>query len=173
MVSPRRIPYLLTCCGQSLIENRVLSKHNDIHLEGSKVWERLKELRSPPIRHPLVDTLYNDKEFTPYEFLSRKEVWQEESLGVLAKAPRTYLDMVVTTPGRNLRILFKIIDGFKCDIFWQFLRIHRWIKSNRTSISRLESHCYKELLEYYDLDNPPKFRSMLLHAGEVDEDTYR
>lgn len=141
------IAYLLTCSGKTLYyEGNQGDKNKFMFDMGSQVWERLQEL--PPIRNPLVETVLDDKEFGLDELLSRKEAWLSETLGVLEQAPRTYLDMVVTKPGRNLRILFKIIDGFKCDILWNYLDIEGGKKYSSNHPSRLESYSYKEVSHY-------------------------
>lgn len=164
------IPYLLTCCGKTHYEGNKRYKYRIQYYTGLKVWERLQELRSPPIRYPLVDATLDNKDVTIEEILSRREVCLSETLGVVEQAPRTYLDMVLTKPGRNLRILIKIIDGFKCDIWFHFLTIY---ESNRIKLptdhsSRLESYCYKELFEYYDMDNPINF--LIKHKYDRDPD---
>lgn len=138
------IPYLLTCSGKTHYEGNQRYKYRILYFTGQKVWERLQELRS----HPLLDSTLDNKDVTIEEILSRREAWLYETLGVVEQAPRTYLDMVLTKPGRKLRILIKIIDGFKCDIWFHFLTIYERNKIILPSNdpSRLESYCYKELL---------------------------
>lgn len=172
--SYEELPYLKTCCGQTIMKKSFFSKYNEMNYYGHKLWNRLKERLDPPIRHPLLDTVQYKMEYSPYEFLTRKEEWQEESLGVLNNAPRTYLDMVVSRPGLNVRILLKIIDGYKCNIFYDSLTIDRRRKSNRTSISGFESHSYKKLFEYYDGDNTKTFASTLHKDGfNLEDETYQ
>jgi hypothetical protein len=158
------------CGNNEILEHHMKKCHYFINEQANMLGYRLIELRDPPIRHPESDTILYNIEFTPDEFLTRKKEWEEESLGVLNKAPRTYIDMVVSTPVENKRILFKIIDGFKCDILIEHLSLTEEKVSYRTLVSGLEKHSYKQLFEHYDLDNP--FIISRLHKEGLIEDDF-
>jgi hypothetical protein len=147
------LTYLKTCCGQTITKRTISNRENEMFYYGKKLLDRVKERLDPPIRHPVLDRMLNNKQYSEFEFFTRKALWEEETLPVLENAPRTYLDMVVSRPGLNERILFKIIDGYKCNILFEQIEIDGRKKSNRTSISGFESVNYKELLEYYDVEN--------------------
>lgn len=95
------IQYQTTCCGKTIFKGSEYEKKNFLINMAKKAWERLNAYRSHPINPPTIDRL---PVYADIQKGSSDERWGKQS--ALMLCPRKYLDMVVTTPERNLRILF-------------------------------------------------------------------
>jgi hypothetical protein len=162
------IQYQITCCGKTLFKGAEYEKRYFMHNMAMKAWEMLKEHRSPhPIRYPLVESsLRNNEGKSPEDF---KKEWENRTQQeqALTQAPRIYLDMVVTTPDRNMRVLFKIVEGIKCDIRWYFVEDKDpGVMSNHPSC--LGSLPYKHLFEYGDSENPKSIKLRMFRNEDID-----
>lgn len=96
------IQYQTTCCGKTIFNGSEYDKNHFMLNMAKNAWERLKANRSHPINPPTIEPVYVD-----IKSVSSYERWGKMAKqSALTLCPRIYLDMVVTTPDRNLRILF-------------------------------------------------------------------
>lgn len=164
--SHKELPYLKTCCGQTILKDRMFSLHHDTYFWGNTILEKLTEVRQSDNKcttlHPKQEMLRYKTKLSLEEYEEQRERWEKESVPLLDKSPRTYFDMVVVTPARlNFRILFKFIEGFKAQVMYQVIPIDKRKKCVKTPESSLDIYSYKDLFEIYDMDNTETFQYRL------------
>lgn len=176
LVYSKDIRYQTTCCGKTIYNGAESSydKNHFMHDMANQIWERLKQTRAGPLRPPYETTMpilpHINEIDSPSNEAEGAMYWDVGELPSLTLAPRIYLDMVVTTPDRNLRIIFKIIEKYKCDIWWNFLE-EKETGEIRDLPSCFDYVPYKHFLEYGDRDNPMEYLFMESRLGELDKDS--
>lgn len=170
LISRRDVLYKTTCCGKTLFQGTEHEKKNYMHDMAEKVWRSIEGFRTVPFFNPYSPHYEHICEFTSDEDEAGYRCWKAQELPQLVGAPRIYLDMVVTTPDRNRRILIKIVERLKFDIWWDFLDDKEEFHGNKKLKPEACLGCvsYKHLLEYSDRDNPTDYLFRMYRSGDLD-----
>ena len=136
-----------------------------MHEMAKKVWQKVEAHRTVQVFNPY-SPMYEDILAECGEEEARYRCWKADHLPNILAAPRTYLDMVVTTPDGNRRILIKIVESLKFDIWWDDFTRNKIFQPEADAC--LGGLSYKQLLEYCDRDNPSDYLFRLSRAGGND-----